>query len=128
LKAAIERRDLVGIEALYQTNGVTSGEIKRELSRWQSLLPDIKSTNVSVWFKDFGALPPTAHRVWVDNASRLTTHKVTHLAALSTGTAATLIFPLVEVDGKLWMVPSDKTQPRSRNQPSGATNESQRTR
>ncbi len=128
LKAAVEQHDLAGIEALYQTNGVTSAEMKRELSRWQSLLTHITGTNVSVWFKDIGALQPVAHRVWGDNARRLTTHKVTHLAALSTGTAATLVFPLVEVDGKLWIVPSDKARPGSCNKPSGATSGSQQTR
>ena len=122
LKSAVERRDLAGLEALYETNRVTSAEMKCELGRWQSLLTNLTSTNVSVFFKDFDALPPGAHRVWSDCAGRLTTHRVTHLAALSTGRFVALVIPLTQVDGRMWIVPSDKVQPSLPNKSSGATN------
>jgi len=108
LKSAVAHRDLAGIEALYQTNGVTSTDMTCELSRWQSRLANMTNSNVSVFFKDLGALPPTAHRVWSDYAGRLTSHKVTHLAASLEGPVVGLAIPLIEVDGRLWIVPSDK--------------------
>ena len=112
VKAVIERRDLAGAGELYQTNTVTAADMKRELARWQPLFAPGAGSNVAMYFKELGTLPsPAARRVWGDYARRLTTHRVTHLVALSNGTAARLVFPLVEVDGRLWIVPSDKVRP-----------------
>jgi hypothetical protein len=129
VKAAVERRDLAGIGELYQTNAVTSGDMKRELNRWQPVLAQAAGSNVSVYFKELGTLPPTARQVWGDYARRLTTHKVTHLAGLQNGSpVVALVLPLIKVDGRLWIVPSDKAQPGSCIKPNNAANGNQPTR
>ncbi|HEV2437368.1 MAG TPA: hypothetical protein VG077_15360 [Verrucomicrobiae bacterium] len=117
VKVAVERRDLTGIWDLYQTNAAATDDLKRELNRWQPVLALAAGSRISVYFKELGTLPPTARQVWGDYARRLTTHKVTHLAFLLNGAQAVLVLPLVEVDGRLLIVPSDKQQPGSCIQP-----------
>lgn len=126
VETAVEHRDLAGIGELYQTNGVTSGDMKRELNRWQPVLAQAAGAKVSVYFKELGTLPPTAHQVWGDYARRLTTHKVTHLAGLRNGSpVVALVLPLIEVDGRLWIVPSDKLLPGASVMPAKAANGNQ---
>ncbi|HLZ53234.1 MAG TPA: hypothetical protein VKS19_02030 [Verrucomicrobiae bacterium] len=126
VETAVERRDLAGIRDLYQTNVVTSDDIKRELTRWQPVLAQAAGAKVSVYFKELGKLPPTASQVWGNCARRLTTHKVTHLAGLLNGSpVVALVLPLIEVDGRLWIVPSDKLLPGASVMPANAANGNQ---
>ena len=108
VKVAVEQRSLVGVEELYQTNAVTADDLKRELARWQPLFAQPGDARVSLFFKELDTLPPKARQVWTDCARGLTTNKVTHLVHLQNGTATALVLPLVEIDGRLWIVPADK--------------------
>ncbi|HKW30964.1 MAG TPA: hypothetical protein VJT54_16690, partial [Verrucomicrobiae bacterium] len=104
----------------------TTVDMKRELTRWQAVLAQAAGAKVSVYFKELGKLPPTAHQVWGDYARRLTTHKVTHLAGLLNGSpGVALVLPLIEVDGRLWIVPSHKLRPGASVMPAKAANGNQ---
>jgi hypothetical protein len=111
LQTAVESGELGKIRDLYQTNSLAPGDLKRELAHWRPLLAKGGSPTVFLYFKELSALPPTARRVWGDCARRLTTHKVTHLVSVRKGTAASMLLPLIAVDGTLLIVPSDKVEP-----------------
>ena len=125
VKAALERRDLARIGELYQTNAVTLDDMKCELARWQPVVGRADGSKASLYFKELGKLPPAARQVWGGFAGRLTSHQVTHLGFLNNGGGVKLMLPLIEVDGRLWIVPSDKVPPGSRIQPGGAVNGNQ---
>lgn len=111
IKTAVDRRDWAAFEGLYQTNAVTAVDLKRELARWQPLLAPGAGSELYLYFKELGTLPTTAHQFWSGFAQRLTTHKVTHLVHVQNTVGTAFILPLVEVDGRLWIVPSDKIPP-----------------
>jgi hypothetical protein len=113
LEAAIENRNLVAIQALYQTNGVGAGEFKIELARWQRVLDKSAKPGVSTYFKELGTLPPQAHKIWEEQARRLTKHEVTHLVFVRSGTGVGLVLPLVVVGDELLIVPSEKRNTES---------------
>jgi hypothetical protein len=129
LKAAIETRDLIALQALYQTNGVSTEQLNDELSRWEPMLQSDAMSRVSIqaegcFFRDFSR----SNKMWKKLAERLTTHEGTHLVQLPT-TAGTWILPLVEVEGRLLILPSDKSKDirlrREDAQPDGPANGSQ---
>jgi hypothetical protein len=129
LGSAVEARDMTALQALYQTNGVTPEQLDKELSRWRPMLePDDKS-RVSIQshgtiFRDFKLSNP----MWKRLAARLTSHTSTHLVELSTSKGYWML-PLVEVEGRLFLVPSDKSTDmglrREDVQPDRAPNETQ---
>lgn len=113
LEAVIESRDLVAIQALYQTNGVGVEEFKIELGRWRQIFGEGAKPRVSMYFKELSTLPPQAHELWEEQARRLTKHEVTHLAFVRSGTRVVLMFPLVVVKDRLLIVPSEKRKAES---------------
>lgn len=125
VRAALERRDLARIAELYQTNAVTPDDMKREFARWQPVVGQANGSKASLFFKELGKLPPTARQVWGGYARGLTSHQVTHLGFLDNGGGVKLMLPLIEFDGRLWIVPSDKVQPGSCIKPGGVVNDSQ---
>jgi hypothetical protein len=129
LNAAIQTQNVAALRALYQTNGVSAEQLNDELSRWQPMLEGDANSRVSIRiqgtvFRDFSR----SHKMWKNLAERLTTHKATHLVNLRT-TAGYWMLPLVEVEGRLLIVPSDKSRDMGLRlkdvQPDGAANESQ---
>lgn len=125
VEAAVGSRDLAEIENLYQTNAASPSVSKGELARWQPLLAQTTNSQVFLYFKQFDELPPKARELWSDYARRLTALKVTHLAFLRNDTGTSLVLPLIEIDGKLLIVPSEKAQRVSGIKPDGATTGSQ---
>jgi hypothetical protein len=114
LKAAIETRDTNALQNLYQTNGVSSEQLRDELNRWRPMLePDDKS-RLSIegrWtmFRDFSRCSPT----WKNFAERVSSHKSTHLVQLMTSRGSARgywMLPLVMVEGRLFLVPCDKSR------------------
>ncbi len=105
LQTALERGDSSGIASLYETNGVTAGELKTEINRWQRVIGK-NSEELTVSFKDLNRLPSESLKFWSTEAHRLTKHEVTHFAVVRSGGGIGLILPLVIVDNKLLIVPS----------------------
>ena len=67
------------------------------------------SKTVHWYFKDLNALPSSqARMIWTSEAERLTARRVTHLAFIRCGSVAQLILPLVVVDNRFLIVPSEK--------------------
>ncbi|MCX6930692.1 MAG: hypothetical protein NT154_46935, partial [Verrucomicrobia bacterium] len=129
LNAAIQTQNVAALQALYQTNGLSAQQLNDELSRWQPMLEGDAKSRVSIQnqftvFRDFSR----SNKMWKHLAERLTTHKTTHLVQLKT-TAGTWMLPLIEVEGRLLIVPSDKSKDTGLRledvQPDGAGNESQ---
>jgi hypothetical protein len=125
LEAAIESRDVVSIQALYETRGVAPEKMKIELSRWRKLLHEEARTRVSLYGKELSTLPPKAREVWGERAHHLTKHEVTHMALVKFGTGVGLMLPLVVVDDRLLIVPSDNVEVGSDIEPIGPANGSQ---
>jgi len=125
LEAAIESRDLVAIQALYQTNGVGAEEFKIELARWRRVFGEDANPGVSIYFKELSTLPPQAHELWEEQARHLTKHEVTHLAFVRSGTKGGLMLPLVVVEDRLRIVPSEKRKTESGIELGGPANGSQ---
>ena len=128
LRAAVEGRDLQAIQRLYLTNGVAEETLKFELGRWKQLLE--KNTNngrTGLWFKELATLPPQARQHWTEYAHHLTDREVTHLCflILSPGSVVQLGLPLIPVDDRLLIAPSEKRNIVSRIEPDGAGNGSQ---
>jgi hypothetical protein len=127
LKAAIEARDRSGLESLYQTNGVSAEQLKEEFNRWEPRLrlPKVSIRAPGCIFRDLDR----ANKMWKKLAERLTPHRATHIVQLPTN-AGYWMLPLVEVDGRLLIVPSDKSRDMALRwedaQPDGATNGSPR--
>ena len=121
LEAAIESRDLVVIQALYQTNGIAAEDLKVEMARWPSLLRGEAKAGVALWFKDLSTLPPQARVIHTERARGLTKHEVTHLAFVGLPAGYQVTFPLVLVGDRLLIVPSEKIL----NKVIGGTNGSQ---
>jgi hypothetical protein len=119
LKAGIEARNLIVIQALYQTNGVTAKELELEFDRWRRVLSNDSNANVSVYFKDLSTLPAKARQIWSERAHRLTRHGATHLGFVQSGPEIRLMLPLVAVEDRLLIVPSDKVNARSSIEPAG---------
>ena len=119
LEAAIERQDLIAIQALYQTNGIGAEEFKTELARWRRVFGEC-ATQRFVYFKELSTLPPQAHDYWATQARHLTEHKATHLAFVGSGTEGRLILPLVVVEDRLLIVPSEKRKTESCCQANGS--------
>ena len=108
LNAAIESRDLGAIMALYETNGVTTEASKVELARWRDTLPEDTKQRVTLFGKDLKALPSEgARNFWGERARRLTKREVTHLVFVQIGTEIRLTLPLILVNDRLLIVPSD---------------------
>jgi hypothetical protein len=107
LEAAIESRDLVVIQALYQTNGIAAEDLKVDMARWPSLLRGEAKAGVALFFKDLSTLPPQAREIHTERARRLTKHEVTHLVFVRLPAGCQLTLPLVLVEGRLLIVPSD---------------------
>jgi hypothetical protein len=110
LRAAVGTRDMAAIKALYQTNGVSAEQLNEELSRWRPMLEGDAASRVSIQnhgciFRDFSK----SSSIWKHLAERLTTHKATHLVQLLT-TKDYWMLPLVEVESRLLIVPSDKSK------------------
>lgn len=110
LKAALETRDMVAVQALYQTNGSSAQELKDELGRWQPMLEEDAGHRVSIQergcvFRDFRK----SSKVWKNFAERVTTHKATHLVRLNT-TKGSWLLPLVDLEGTLFIVPANKSK------------------
>lgn len=129
LKAAIDTREMNALQGLYQTNGVSVDQLRDELSRWRPVLQGDAKSRVAIQthgtiFRDFSLSNP----VWKHLAERLTTHKSTHLVELMTSRDYWML-PLVEIEGRLFMVPSDKGRDMGLRwedvQPDRAVNESQ---
>jgi len=108
LEAAIESRDLVAIQAVYQTNGVAAEELNLELSRWRQMLGEDANVRMTLYYKELSTLPPQAHKFWEEQAHHLTKHEVTHLVFVQRGTGVRLMLPLVVVGDRLLIVPSNK--------------------
>jgi hypothetical protein len=127
LRAAVEGRDLVAIQRLYQTNGVAEETLKFELGRWKQLLDENTNVRPGLWFKELATLPPKARLHWTEYAHRLTDREVTHLCflAFSPGNVVQLGLPLVVVDDRFLIVPSEKRSMASRIEQDGAANGSQ---
>jgi hypothetical protein len=119
LKLVLANHDPTGIEALYQTNSVTAADRKRELALWRPLFDQPADARVSVFFKEISAMPPAAHQFWTEYIRKLTTHDATHLVRLDTMRGTTSVFPLIEIHGRLWVVPSDKRQISPSTNPDG---------
>lgn len=109
LDAAIKSRDLVAIQALYQTNGVSVEELKIEIDRWQQVFADNTGTRLKPFFKELNTLPPQARVFWTTRAHHMTTREVSHLAGISAANQVRVLLelPLAVYDDKLWIVPSD---------------------
>ncbi len=123
LEAAIESRDLVVIQALYQTNGIAAEDLRVEMARWPSLLRGEARAGVALWFKELSTLPPQARVIHTERAHSLTQYEVTHLVIVRLPTGYQVTFPLVLVGDRLLMLPSDKAVVVI--EPSGAANGSQ---
>jgi hypothetical protein len=108
LEAAIESRDLVVIQALYQTNGIAAEDLKVEMARWPSLLRGEAKAGVALWFKELSTLPPQARVIHTERARSLTKYEVTHLVFVGLPAGYQVTFPLVLVGDRLLIVPSDK--------------------
>jgi hypothetical protein len=113
LEEGIENRNLIAIQALYQTKAVTAKELELELARWRRVLSNDSNAKVLVQFKELSTLPPKARQIWSEQAHRLTRHGATHLAFVTSGAEVRLILPLVAVENRLLIVPSDKVNARS---------------
>ena len=124
LQTAVEARDLVAIQRLYQTNGVAKETLKFELGRWKQLLDENTKVTPGLWFKELSTLPPKARQCWTEYAHGLTDREVTHLCFLtfSPRNVVRLGLPLVMVDGRLLIVPSEKMNIASRIEQDGAPN------
>jgi|ERR1035437_2028148 hypothetical protein len=125
LEAAIESRDLVVIQALYQTNGIAAEDLKVEMARWPALLRGEAKGGVALWFKELSTLPPQAREIHTERARRLTKYEVTHLVLVRLPAGYQLTLPLVLVEGRLLIVPSDERKAGVGIEPNGATNGSQ---
>ena len=108
LNAAIESRDLGAIMALYETNGVTTEALKVELARWRDTLPGDIKQRLTLFGKDLKTLPSEgARNFWGERARSLTKREVTHLVFVQFGTEIRLTLPLILVNDRLLIVPSD---------------------
>jgi len=127
LRAAVEGRDLVAIQRLYQTNGVAEETLQFELARWEQLLDENTNVTPGLWFKELATLPPKARQYWTEYANRLTDREVTHLCflAFSPRNVVQLGLPLVVVDDRFLIVPSEKRNIASLIEQDGAANGSQ---
>jgi hypothetical protein len=113
LEAAIKTKDLSAIMALYRTNGVLAAELAAENSRWQQIILEDADGKVSVYGKELGTLPSEqARKCYSELAQQLTKRPVTHIVMASFGHGIQLVLPLVSLEGRLWIVPSEKKQPR----------------
>jgi hypothetical protein len=108
LETAIASRDLAAIQAFYQTNGIAAEDLEREMARWPFLLCRGTNARVNLFFKDLDTLPPQARAAHTEQAHRLTKYEVTHLVFVGLPAGYQLTLPLVLVDGRLLIVPSDK--------------------
>jgi hypothetical protein len=124
LEAAIETRDLVVIQALYQTNGIAAEDLKLEMARWPTLLSGEAKGGVALFFKELSTLPPQARVAHTEQAQRLTKYEVTHLVLVRLPAGYTLTFPLVLLGDRLLIVPSEKILSKG-IEPNGAANRSQ---
>lgn len=108
LETAVSRRDPVAIQALYRIKGAVTQDLKLEIVRWQQRLPDLGEVRVSLMLKELDSLPAKARESWTKIANQLTQGEVTHLVGVSIMPGGSFqIFPLVMIEGKLWIVPSD---------------------
>ena len=96
---------------------MAAGELKVELARWQQIFADDAPTRVALWFKELSTLPPQARELWTMQARQLTEREVTHLVSVSRASEnklqQVLVLPLVAVEDRLLIVPSDKTNRES---------------
>lgn len=106
LEAAILRRDLPAVWALYQTDGVAAQERERELAKWQRMFNGEVKGGATIFAKELARLPPQARRFWGDMARRLSERDVTHLVHVRFVGGQGLMLPLVTVGDALLMVPS----------------------
>jgi hypothetical protein len=108
LKEAFERADVVAIQALYQTNGLSANELNLELARWRTwFAEDPKPRYLGMMLRTLSI----ANKWWGDRVRALTTHEATHLAGVtcrSEEVTGMIEFPLVEVEGRLLLAVSDK--------------------
>ncbi|MCX6927638.1 MAG: hypothetical protein NT154_31180 [Verrucomicrobia bacterium] len=113
LKAATEGRDFVALRALYQTNGISAEELDVELAHWRSLLDEkgkdwLPIEERGCIFRELSK----ANKMWSEMAEQSTTHKATYLVEVFSrtpyATGHWLFLPLVKVDGRFLIVPSDK--------------------
>jgi hypothetical protein len=110
LKAAIDASDASALQALYQTNGASIELMSEELSRWRPMLEGEVKSRLTVEtrgtiFRDFSLCNP----MWKHVAERLSSHRSTHLVELMTSRGYWML-PLVEAEGRLFLVPSDKSR------------------
>ena len=110
LQTAVEARDLVAIQRLYQTNGVAKETLKFELGRWKQLLDENTKVTPGLWFKELSTLPPKARQCWTEYAHRLTDREVTHLCflAFSPRNVVQLGLPFVVVNCRRMNGPSSR--------------------
>src|SRR5689334_21569403 len=108
LQAAINAHSTAAFMPLYQTNGATDQELKYELARWKQIIGD--GTNIlGLAYKELSTLPSEeARKTWTAEAHRFTDHEVTHLALVRLGGGVQFMLPLIVVDNKLLIVPSEK--------------------
>ena len=125
LQAAVEGRDFVAIQRLYQTNGIAEETLKFELGRWKQLLDENTKVTPGLWFKELATLPPKARQCWTEYAHGLTDREVTHLCFLILGSVVQLGLPLIVVDGRFVIVPSEKRNMTPRIEQDGPANGSQ---
>ena len=125
LQAAVEGRDFVAIQRLYQTNGIAEETLKFELGRWKQLLDKNTNWTPGLSFKELATLPLQARQAWTEYAHHLTDREVTHLCFLILGSVVQLGLPLIVVDGRFLIVPSEKRKMTPRIEQGGAANGSQ---
>jgi hypothetical protein len=125
LQAAVEGRDFVAIQRLYQTNGIAEETLKFELGRWKQLLDKNTNWTPGLSFKELATLPPQARLAWTEYAHHLTDREVTHLCFLILGSVVQLGLPLIVVDGRFVIVPSEKRNMTPRIEQDGPANGSQ---
>jgi hypothetical protein len=126
LEAAVGTRDVSAVMGLYRTNDVPAAELAGEVAKWQHrLTDDAHAQGKMLWFgKELGTLPSEeVRRWWGEYVQHLTKHHVTHVIQVWLGGSSRLTLPLVSVDGKLCIVPSENESPGGK--PGGAAKGSQ---
>ena len=108
------------------TNGVAEETLKFELGRWKQLVDENTNVMPDLFLKDFSILQPEALRHWTEFAHGLTDGEVSHLGFLtfSPGNVG-MALPLIVVNDRFLIVPSEKWNRASRIEQNGAANRSQ---
>jgi len=122
LQAAINAHSTAAFMPLYQTNIATAQGLKYELARWKQIIGN--GTNIlGLAYKELSTLPSEeARKTWTAEAHHFTDREVTHLALVRLGSGVQFMLPLIVVENKLLIAPSEKItaqaiEPRSGTPP-----------